>query len=82
MDIVTFALAKKMCAAAASGIADIQIDGTTMKIITNEGKTFNINFPVPAPASEVAALKKQVEELEKTVNQLKSRVIYHSGDNE
>lgn len=48
MDIVTYALAKKMCAAAASGISNIEINGTTMTMTTNSGQTFNMTFPIPA----------------------------------
>lgn len=48
MDVVTYALAKKMCAAAASGISNIEINGTTMTMTTSLGQTFNMTFPTPA----------------------------------
>ena len=48
MDVVTYALAKKMCTAAASGISNIEINGTTMTMTTSLGQTFNMTFPTPA----------------------------------
>ena len=48
MDVVTYALAKKMCAAAASGISNTEINGTTMTMTTSLGQTFNMTFPTPA----------------------------------
>lgn len=48
MDIVTYALCKKIAASAAAGIKDMYVDGTKLIIITSDDKTLEIDFPTPA----------------------------------
>ena len=47
MDIVTYALCKKIASAAASGIEAMRVDGTTLYIDTKDGETLEVNFPTP-----------------------------------
>lgn len=47
MDIVTYALCKKITASALSGITDIRADGTNLIITTKDGQAVTMTFPVP-----------------------------------
>ena len=47
MDIITYALCKKLAAAAVSGVSNIRIDGQTLYITTNDGVTLEMTFPTP-----------------------------------
>ena len=44
MDIVTYALAKKMASSVASGIAEVQTDGTNIRFKTTEGDWFTVKL--------------------------------------
>ena len=44
MDIVTYALAKKMASSVASGIAEVQTDGTNIRFKTTEGDWFAVKL--------------------------------------
>lgn len=48
MDIVTYALCKKIAESAVSGIKNLSVSGTTLTIETNDGQTIDIVFPTPA----------------------------------
>ena len=48
MDIVTYALAKKLISSAVTGIADAKIIDNDLIIKTNDGKNFTIGFPQPS----------------------------------
>ena len=56
MDIVTYALCKKLAASAVSGIKDMTVSGTTLTIETNDGQIVNIVFPTPADGISVTNL--------------------------
>lgn len=56
MDIITYALCKKLIAASASGISNIELNGNTMTITTNSGESFNLTFPVPADGVDGASI--------------------------
>lgn len=47
MDIVTYALCKKIAAAAVSGISGMTVDGQTLSITTKDGQVLTIDFPTP-----------------------------------
>jgi len=47
MDIVTYALCKKIASSAVSGIKDLRVEGTTLYIETNDGNTIEMDFPEP-----------------------------------
>lgn len=47
MDIITYALCKKLVNGAMSGITDIQIEGTTMIITDANGQQHTMVFPTP-----------------------------------
>ena len=47
MDIVTYALCKKIAAAAASGIERMWVEGLTLYIQPKEGNVIEIEFPTP-----------------------------------
>ena len=44
MDIVTYALAKKMASSVASGITEVQTDGTNIRFKTADGKWFTVKL--------------------------------------
>lgn len=44
MDIVTYALAKKMASSAASGITEVQTDGTNIRFKTSDGEWFTVRL--------------------------------------
>lgn len=54
MDIVTYALAKKLAAAAVSGISNLQVNGTDLVITTKDGQTLTMNFPTPQDGISIA----------------------------
>lgn len=45
MDLMTYALCKKMVSSATSGISEITSTEKGMSIKTNDGQTFDIDFP-------------------------------------
>lgn len=47
MDIVTYALCKKLAAAAATGISNIKVEGQTLYITMSDGTTLEMIFPTP-----------------------------------
>lgn len=47
MDIVTYALCKKLAKAAVSGISNITVDGLTLIIEMNDGNVLEMEFPTP-----------------------------------
>ncbi len=47
MDIITYALCKKIAAAAASGIDRMWVEGLTLYIQPKEGNIIEIEFPTP-----------------------------------
>ena len=47
MDIVTYALCKKIASAAVSGINSLRVEDTTLYIETNDGNTIEMEFPTP-----------------------------------
>lgn len=52
MDIVTYALCKKLAAAAVSGIKNITVDGLDLIIETTDGNTMTMTFPKPADGKD------------------------------
>jgi len=47
MDLVTYALCKKIAAGAVSGISDLTVDGTNLVITTSSGDVLTMSFPTP-----------------------------------
>lgn len=45
--VVAYALAKNIAASAVSGVKNYIVDGTTLKIETNDGNVLEMAFPVP-----------------------------------
>jgi hypothetical protein len=56
MDIVTYALCKKIASAASSGIEKMYVEGTTLYIITKKGETLEIDFPTPEDGVSITAV--------------------------
>lgn len=52
MDIVTYALCKKIAAAAVSGIKEITVDGLNLIITTADGNTIIMTFPKPVDGKD------------------------------
>lgn len=48
MDIVTYALCKKLVAGIAGGISSFEVDGQTLIMHTSDGQTLEMTFPTPA----------------------------------
>ena len=57
MDIVTYALCKKIASAAASGIKRMWIEETTLYIETQDGETLEMDFPTPEDGVSVTNLE-------------------------
>lgn len=51
MDIVTYALCKKIASGALSGIANMSVEGQDLIINTTDGQTLTIHFPSPTEFS-------------------------------
>jgi len=47
MDLITYALCKKMVAATASGISNIEVQGSDLIFTTSSGEQFVITLPLP-----------------------------------
>lgn len=47
MDMITYAICKKIATAAVSGINDMRVENQTLYIETKDGKTLEIIFPTP-----------------------------------
>lgn len=47
MDIVTYALCKKIASGALSGIANMSVEGQNLIINTTDGQTLTMHFPSP-----------------------------------
>lgn len=48
MDLITYALCKKMVAAAASGISKIEVQGSDLIFTTSTGEKISVTLPFPA----------------------------------
>lgn len=57
MDIVTYALCKKLAAAAVSGISNLSVNGTDLIIETNDGNQITMSFPTPKDGVSVTKLE-------------------------
>lgn len=57
MDIVTYALCKKLASSAVSGVADMTVNGTTLIIHTNDGQTLEMDFPTPADGVSITNIE-------------------------
>lgn len=53
MDIVTYALCKRLAKSAVTGISKLSVDGTTLKIILNDGSVLNMEFPTPLDGKSI-----------------------------
>lgn len=47
MDLITYALCKKMVAATASGISNIEVQGSDLIFTTSSGEQFVVTLPLP-----------------------------------
>lgn len=56
MDLITYALCKKIANGAASGIADVRIEGLNLILITNDGTELVMTFPTPKDGISVTNL--------------------------
>lgn len=57
IDIVTYALCKKVAAGAVSGISDLRVEGTNLIITTNNGKELVMTFPMPQDGVSITDIK-------------------------
>ena len=57
MDIVTYALCKKIAQGAVSGISNLEVNGTDLIITQNNGTQTTMTFPTPADGISVTSLK-------------------------
>lgn len=57
MDLITYTLCKKIAAGAVSGISNLTVENTTLKITTNEGNIVEMNFPTPQDGISIADIK-------------------------
>lgn len=54
MDFITLALCKKLVAGAVSGIASLEVNGTTLIITTKDGQKVDMVFPTPEDGLSVS----------------------------
>lgn len=54
MDLITYALCKKLAAGAVSGISNIEIKDTDLVITTKEGQSLTMSFPTPQDGISIA----------------------------
>lgn len=57
MDIVTYALCKKLVSSVAGGISGYEVDGLTLKITTSDGKVLEMTFPEPKDGISINDVK-------------------------
>lgn len=57
MDVITYALCKKLISSVSSGISGYEIDGLTLKITTNDGQVLEMTFPEPADGKSIDDVK-------------------------
>lgn len=57
MDIQTYALCKKLAAAAVSGISNLELRGSTLVITTNDGEILELTFPTPQDGISIADVR-------------------------
>ena len=56
MDIITYALCKKIANGAASGITDVRIDGLNLILTTQDGTELVMTFPTPKDGTSITNL--------------------------
>ena len=57
MDIMTYALCKKLAAGAVSGISNIEVQDNTLIITQNNGSQVTMDFPVPEDGVSIENIK-------------------------
>ena len=57
MDIITYALCKKLAAGAVSGISNIEVQDNTLIITQNNGSQVTMDFPVPEDGVSIEDVK-------------------------
>lgn len=57
MDIVTYALCKKLAAGAVSGISNLEVQDNTLIITQNNGSQVTMDFPVPEDGVSIENIK-------------------------
>ena len=55
MDIVTYALCKKIASGALSGVASMSVEGQDLIITTTNGQTLTMHFPSPTDLNVVGS---------------------------
>lgn len=78
MDIVTYALCKKIAASAVSGIKNLTVSGTTLTIETNDGQTIDIVFPTPADG--VSIVDAEIDNNKHLICELSDGSIIDAGE--
>ena len=53
MDIISYALSKKIAEGAVSGVAGMSVDGQTLNIECNDGTHLEMEFPTPADGASI-----------------------------
>lgn len=57
MDIITYALCKKLAAGAVSGISNMEVQDNTLIITQNNGSQVTMDFPVPEDGVSIENIK-------------------------
>lgn len=57
MDIITYALCKKLAEGAVSGISNMEVVGNTLIITQNNGSQVTMDFPVPTDGVSIEDVK-------------------------
>lgn len=53
MDIISYALSKRIAEGAVSGVKGMSVDGQTLNIECNDGTHLEMNFPTPADGASI-----------------------------
>ena len=53
MDVISYALSKKIASAAVSGVAGMSVDGQTLDIELNDGTHLEMEFPTPEDGASI-----------------------------
>ena len=61
MDIVTYALCKKLAAGAVSGISNLEVQDNTLIITQNNGSQVTMDFPVPEDGVSIENIKIDID---------------------
>lgn len=79
IDIITYALCKKLAAGAVSGVSGMRVEGTNLIITTNDGQELVMNFPIPEGKEGISIVDVEVDANGKLLCTLSNGNIIDAG---